>query len=461
MALSVKFNIIFSIIPIGIWLIYYLYKNKLKSNFIKKIIFALLLSPFIVLVILFISYPTIWKNPVYELTELARFYLGAGYSQSQPLNYYLFGFINFFPSLWIAVTTPPIMLLLFILSFFFIKKLFQKDSFVLLLLLWFFTALLRISLFKALSYNGVRLIMEYIPPMAMLAGISAGYVYKKINNKLRAVVILIIFASFIPTIYKLVKIHPNENVYFNELAGGLAGAKNKQINSWGNSNGNAYYPALLWLNENAELNARLTLPIGTSSNIPRFKLRKDIALSWNYWSGPDHKGEYVLELTYDYQPMQWFSLNYLNSAMKPVYEVQVDGVAIAKVWKNSPEFVKNEFKKEKVISAAVTHRDENYLGISLFRQEKIMQLELIQPTKNCRAISTGYLETSIDRKVWLREAEDLARDQLKHAKLKDLEPKFIFYFVAREAKYLRIRPENADACLLRATSAKVTVLESN
>ena len=462
MALSVKFNIIFSIIPIGIWFIYYLHKNKLKSNFIKKITFALLLSPFIVLVILFISYPTIWKNPGYELTELARFYLGAGYSQSQPLNYYLFGFINFFPSLWIAVTTPPVTLLLFILSFFFIKKLFQKDSFAVLLLLWFLVALLRISLFKALSYNGVRLIMEYIPPMAMLAGISAGYIYKKINKNLKVLAIIIIFASFVPTIYKLIKIHPNENVYFNFLVGGLPGAKKINLNSWGNGYGNAYYQAVLWINKNAEENARLTLPIGLIGNIPRYKLRKDISLSNNYLSGLNHNGEYLLELTYDYPQMEWFALKYLDSAVRPVYEVKVEGIAIAKVWKNDSSYVLPEYKIQKIIPAKINYYDKSdYIELIISRPEKIMQVSLTLPTQGCEPASTGYVTTSSDGKAWAREVEDVARDQLSHSKLNGLESSFHFYFFAREAKFIRFHTEDLDSCLLDAYYPKITILDAN
>jgi len=461
-ALSVKFNIVFSIIPMGIWLIYYLSKNKPKPGLSKKIIYTLLLSPAIVFLILITPYPTIWKEPLQQLSEIARFYLNAGYLQSQPSNYYLFGFINTFPSLWIAATTPPATLLLFVLFFFFIKKLFQKDSFVLLLLLWFFTALLRISLFKALSYNGVRLIMEYIPPMAMLAGISAGYVYKKINNKLRAVVILIIFASFIPTIYKLVKIHPNENVYFNFLIGGLSGAKKINLNSWGNSYGNAYYQAVVWINNNAEANARLTLPVGLIGNIPRYKLRKDISLSYNYWSGQDHDGEYLLELIYDYPQMEWFSLKYLNNAMKPVYEVKVDGVAIAKVWRNDPEFVLSEYKNQKMIPAEISYNKKSgYIELSLSKPEKIMRVDLKQPITGCTALMTGYADTSIDGKTWIREIEDIARDQLKHSRLNDLGPNFSFYFVAKEAKYIRFHTEYLDSCLLNANSPFVLILNSD
>lgn len=463
MALSVKFNVVFSIIPMAIWLIYYLSKNKLRTHFSRKIIYALLLSPVIILLILFFSYPTIWRAPIEQLSQLAKFYLGVGYSQSQPSNYYLFGFINFYPSLWITVTTPPITLLLFILSFFFIKKLLHKDSFFILLLSWFLVTLLRISLFKALSYNGVRLIMEYIPPMAMIAGISGGFIYKKIKSKkLKLIMILIVIAGFIPTICKLISIHPNENVYFNFLIGGLEGAKEKNLNSWGNSYGNAYFPAITWLNKNAMENAKLTLPVNLIGNIPRFKLRKDIALSNQYWSGPEHLGEYVVELTYDYPQMDWYSLSYLNTLMNPIYEVKVDGVTIAKVWKNDKEYVKNNYKKETETIIKVTKDlNKKILTINLPSVQKIMSVSISQPVSNCSAIKTGYVRTSVNNKTWTRELEDIATDQLKQAQLKGITPTFDFYFVAKETKTLIFEVDSSDTCLLQTDFAKVTTLKGN
>jgi hypothetical protein len=184
-------------------------------------------------------------------------------------------------------------------------------------------------------------------------GIGAGLLFEKIKTTSKPIFIILIIIAYIPITKRLVDMHPNENVYFNLLLGGLSGSKEVRLDSWGNSYGNAYFPAIEWLNNNAEKDARLTIPVGSISNIPRFKLTPDSSLSADYWSGPENKGEYVLELTYDYEPMKWYSLNYLNTAVKPVYEVTVDGVAIAKLWKNSPEYVSTEFKKEKSITADI------------------------------------------------------------------------------------------------------------
>lgn len=462
LGLSTKFNIVFISIPIFVWLVLYFYRNLNFSKFIKKFWPLIIVLPLLVFAVFIGSFPTLWKNPLWGIKRVVDYYLVSGYSSlSQPSNYYLFNFLNTYPSIWIFYTTPVVTLCLFFSSIFFIKKLFKNKTFSLLLSLSLFTIIGRISLFGALSYGGVRLVMEYIPILAMLCGITAGLIYKKLKGLKIYIFLFVITLLFIPTIFKLISIHPNENVFFNWFAGGLKGAKEKQINSWGNSNGNAYFPALLWLNKNAEENARLTLPVGSISNIPRYKLRPDVSLSADYWSGPAHEGEYVLELTYDYPPMQWYSLKYLNTVMKPIYEVKVDGVAIAKLWKNSPEFIIQEFKNEKEIIASVNPNEKDgILEITLPQSENIMRLDLKQPTGNCTVLYTGYLDTSIDGKVWTREVEDIARDQLKQARLKTLESDFTFYFVAREAKYIRLHTENLDSCILKASSPKISVLDN-
>jgi len=459
--LSTKFNIIFIVVPLFIWLFFYFYKNNNFPVFIKKFWPLLIISPIIILLVLVGSFPTLWKDPILGIKRIVDFYLEVGYSApSQPQNYYLFKIFNTYPITWIFYTTPIPTIIIFIFSLFFVKSLSKSKSFSLLLILSLITIVGRISFFGALSYGGVRLIMEFIPILAMLCGITAGLVYKKINKLNIYIFILIIIVIFIPVIIKLVNIHPNENVFFNKIVGGLAGAKEKNINSWGNSNGNAYYPAISWLNQHAEQNAFLTIPVGSISNIPRFKLRPDISLSPNYWSGPEHKGEYVLELTYDYSPMLWYNLNYLNTVMNPLFEVKVDGVAIAKVWKNDKKYVKEMFKNQKELIIPVnTQKDKKNITITLPKTEKIMKTSFIVPTKNCSSVQTGYVRTSTNNSDWIRENEDIAQNQLKHAELKTLTSNFDFYFVAREAKVIVFEVENDDTCLIKSKSAIVTILE--
>lgn len=464
LAISTKFNIVFSLVPLGTWFFYYLYQNMTKINkakLFKNIVLVMAIAPFIVLGILFASYPTLWRNPINNFGQIVKFYLEVGYPQSAITGYYLLGFFNTLPSLLIAYSTPPIVLLLFFISLIFIKKLTKNNSFTLLLLVWVLTTIGRNSFLGALNYGGVRLIMEYIPPIAMLAGISAGYIIKIMKNKtIKIAIVLIIVLGFIPTIIKLIQIHPNENVYFNLIVGGLSGAKEKNIPSWGNSNGNAYYQTVLWLNRNAEPNSKISIPVGNTSNIPRFKLRPDLAISPYYWSGLKHQGEYLIELTYDYPPKDWFALRFLNEAVIPVYEVRVDDVAIAKVWKNDRQHIKSEFKKTKDIKADLTSNPRTKsVRVDIPTPEKIMKVKIIQPIKDCEPLHTGYVLSSADQKSWTREAEDAAADQLNREEIKRLTPDYEFLFMAKKARTVIFNVDSENSCLLKAKQATVTILE--
>lgn len=462
-ALGTKFNIVFCIIPLVFWFLFYIYKNYSKVNknkLIRNIVIAYLITPIISLGILILSYPTLWKNPINGLLSIVKFYKEVGYPSSQPQNLYSIGFINTFPTLWIIYSTPPVLIGLFLFTLVYIKKLIDRNDFVLLLFLWFLIVVGRNSLFGALSYGGVRIIMEYVPALCMLAGVGADFIGKSFKNKKNKILILfMVISCFVPTILKLIKIHPNENVYFNFLIGGLAGAKAANLPYWGDSYGNAYYPGLLWINKNAEIGAKVSIPVGLTSNIPRFKLRPDIAVSLSYWSGLEHKGEYLIELTYDYLPMKWFALEYLNAAMVPAYEVKVDGVAIAKVWKNDLAHVKPEFEKQKDIPAKIISDAKNKtLKVTIPNNESVMEINISVPVKNCSVLKTGYVMSSSDGKNWNREEEDIAVDQLNREEIKPLSSVFDYYFFERYAKVFIFNTDSSNNCLLKATSAKVTTL---
>ena len=224
----------------------------------------------------------------------------------------------------------------------------EKNKTSIFVLLWFLVPILRVSMPNAGIYGGVRQIMEYIPAMAILSGIGAiaivkllnHYIVKQYNNTAikqitKPILMLILLLFFVPISLKLISIHPNENVYFNPLIGGLSGAKEKGIPDWGTTLGSVYKQGINWINYNAEKEANVALIKGLSSNIPRINIRKDINFFEKYYSGEEKKGEYVIEVV-DYRwsldiPKE--KRDYLETLI-PVYEVKVDDVAILKVWKN-------------------------------------------------------------------------------------------------------------------------------
>lgn len=347
-ALSTKFNVLFLPFIIFPWLILRYKKSLifplgLVKNWPKEFLVFLVISPLIITAIFFVTWPFLWQDPLQNTLSIFRYYeeIGTG-GRGQP-NFMLPGRFNIFPVVWIITTTPIQVLLLTLAGIISALLSFRKDKekTALLWLIWLIVPILRVSVPNSSIYGGVRQIMEFIPAMALLSGLGAltlslwlKKIFKPFAFSSKVWKIAIIFI-FIPHLYTLIKLHPNENVYFNSLIGGLKGAQEKNIPYLGNSFGNGYYQAVKWLNKNAEPNSKLALVQGTMVNVPSLYLRPDIQYSNGFWSGINQEGEYLLELTHEGNqvayPEAW---EYINNVLIPVYEVKADGVVIAKVWKN-------------------------------------------------------------------------------------------------------------------------------
>lgn len=374
-ALGTKFNILFAPLIVLPWMfIYYWGKIKLlRWSFSLKNSLALITYPFVAFSILYASWPFLWSDPVGQIIKVFTYYKDIGYGINyQPNDFVLLGSFNTFPVQWILFTTPVIILILSLFGIVYAVKngIHEKNKTALLILFWFLVPVLRVTIIpKAGIYLGVRQIMEFIPAMAILSGVGAKYinsllssfivsfsrrirkrtVSKQGQKALKTMIQLLIIASFVPIILKVVSIHPNENTYFNFLIGGVKGAKEKNIPYWGSSFGNAYKQGADWINANAEKNAKVTLAVGYEESMPSIWLRKDIQYSNKYRKNYLEKnGEYIIEMTSDMPTWPQFCYwVYAKNFLIPVHEVKVDNVAILTIWKNDKEHTKLEFLQNK------------------------------------------------------------------------------------------------------------------
>lgn len=351
LALGTKLNIAFAIFTIIPWIIYYKWKDI--SHFIwpfsKRITISILSVPIIAFAILFGTWPFLWIDPLNHFLSFISYYKALGTTSYQfGSDVILFG-INTYAIQWVAYTTPLIILFLSLLGilYVFTKGVKEKEKTSVLVLLWFLTPIIRVTLPNAGIYGGVRQIMEYIPAMAILSGIGAKYIvellngyivkrFKQFNNTtVQQLIYIGIILLFIPITLKLISIHPNENVYFNPLIGGLKGASEKNFPDWGTTIGSAYKGGIDWINQHVQKNGRVALVSGFVSNVPRISIRRDIYFSELHYSGEKKSGEYLMEVVgyqWDKNVLQE-KRDYLNTLV-PVYEEKVDGVAILKIWKN-------------------------------------------------------------------------------------------------------------------------------
>lgn len=469
LALGTKFNILFLPLIILPYLVIRYGKRILKvKDWFRKIPnsykICLLISPIIVVGIFVYLWPFLWTSPIKNFIGVLSYYKDIGTGLNYQALRFLFMKFNLYAIFWIIVTTPPIVLFFAAvgtISVFFRKGVKEKTSY--LWLLWFLLPIARVTVPDTSIYGGVRQIMEYIPGMALVSAFGADTLVRLLKTKFghyKLLSFIIIFPTFVLLILPIWKYHPNENVYFNSLIGGLEGAKSRDIPSWGNSFGNAYWQAIEWLNGHASENARLALVQGTGGNLSGLGLRKDIIFSNTFWTGIRRGGEYLLELTGEQTinpyPYPW---EYVNKMLKPVYEVKAGGVAIAKLWKNDLVNTVDEFQKPEVklfnYQIKVQGKEINVI----FGKEFLLTKFFLhyKPDRICKTIY-AKIRTSVNGSDWSEEKDALP--SYEQVSVPDLPPNSLsFFFAARSAKYIKIITLDENSCLLKNTYFDIWALE--
>jgi hypothetical protein len=86
-------------------------------------------------------------------------------------------------------------------------------------------------------YNSIRHFVFVVPPLAVLGGLAAGFVFEKLRTLARPLGVLaalaILAAAALPAI-EMARLHPYEYTFFNRLAGGVRGAEARfMLDYWG------------------------------------------------------------------------------------------------------------------------------------------------------------------------------------------------------------------------------------
>lgn len=462
LGLGTKFNILFLPAIIIPWAAYkILFLDNKKTKFSKSFIISVLIAPLIIAIIFFGTWPFLWSNPWNNLMEIFGYYkqIGSGFNHQTSAYYLPFG-INSYPLIWILYTTPPFILFLSAIgSIVALINFKKKDGAAILWLLWLAVPTLRVILPGTSVYGGVRQIMEFIPALALISGLGAlqikNLVIKKLPVLKPSLVIALILVGFFQIGLVLIKIHPNENVYFNSLIGGLSGAKKADIPSYGNSFGNAYYQAIKWFNNNAAPGASVGLIQGTGLNIPKIMLRGDLFFNNQSWSGMNRTGEYMLELTHQNPghayPYAW---DYIERVLEPVYEVKVDNVAIAKLWHNDLAHSKKQFQiPEKNLNFTVkTDVQAKSLILKLDRQSILTRITLSYQTENCTK-PKGSVALSTNGFDYKNEPDPYPYEFVTEPEKK---PNTIYqYFAVPQTQYIRFTDESTDSCLFKTPDIKI------
>lgn len=471
LAIGTKFNAVFLPFVVGSWLIYYVIRNKWYKKpveFIKKnklFLLSFILIPLMGITVFVFLWPYLWSDIPNKIKEVVKFYFEIGTTTSVdsrflgPIN------INTYPLIWITYTTYPYVLFL---SFFGLLKFiaeFKKDKtgFGLLVILWLFIPIIRAIMPGAHTYGGVRQIMEFIPPLAILTGVGSKFVADLVvRKKGQRIINFLIIILFLPLIIKLIVIHPFENAYFNSWIGGLKGAQQKDIPYWGNTFGGGYRSGVVWLNENAEENAPVAFAFEHLPNVPTLFFRKDLDVQNRFRSGFLKKGEYAITVSFDGTKERSYYDTYLEKIIKPVFVGEVDGVPVVQVWKNDIEHTKEQYLEEKEANIFKVEVVDSGVILDLGKSLPISRVEAQVPKYGCDPISYGWAQVSDDKASWVRLPNLLPTDWM--VAILGEQPangKFIHPFTGEIARYIAFNLAPKNSCLHKIYNVKVFYFKDN
>ena len=261
LALLTKLNAYFIYVPVVFfWLL--TFNRKIISLLLGKLKFSLreILPLFSKIVPMFIIpplvltvfWPYMWKNPLSRILEYPLFSL----KLTQVRYTYYFGEVFthapwHYPFVWSLITIPLIVLIMFFIGLFKIaqKPYTRTDIFIL------FNALLPliiVALPMVPKYDAERLFLPAFPFICIISGLGIKQIFD-FARKFKAEKLAFIFymVLFSLTLYNsIIRYHPYQSSYFNEIIGGIKGAERRgfEVEYWGN----AFIGSLPFLNKHSE-----------------------------------------------------------------------------------------------------------------------------------------------------------------------------------------------------------------
>jgi hypothetical protein len=150
-----------------------------------------------------------------------------------------------------------------------------EKSLFLLLSLWLIVPIARVSMPRALDFDGIRHWIEFVPALAVFAGLGVDQLVRGVRRWLArrasarvsralphsAVAAVLTTAFFLPVVAWNVRHHPFQIVFFNKLIGGLQGAQARHFPQATDYWGSSYRTGLHWLDAHAEPRAMLVVPV--------------------------------------------------------------------------------------------------------------------------------------------------------------------------------------------------------
>ncbi len=347
-AFSTKLHAVFLPFPFLTWIVIQIAFQRTvwreKGKIISRaVIWACILTPLIYIG----SQPWLWHDTFQRIGE--RFLDYASKVPERPIPLFYFGNIYdgntpwHYPLVMFGFTVPVVILLLWFVGSIvpLINQLTKKedslpaDSMVqeyglpLFLLFHFFTPLLLLLLPLAQGYDGCRLFLPAFPFAAAIVGIGYHVMIETLRSRFKPIFLHIVLYCMliIPSLYTYIQISPFYLAYYNELVGGIRGAKELGMEStyWCDA---LVYDFLVEMNDHIPEGAKLKPCSMSYPLIDYYKqrgwLRDDIdhvaEPPWDYYLLQCRQGMF--------RQLEW----YLFKQQKAISEIQVDGVPLFRLY---------------------------------------------------------------------------------------------------------------------------------
>ena len=244
---------ILGIIPVGLFVLLYVFFELDDYEKIKKEKNLLILFVFFIVLFSYLLWPYLWDNPLKNMKS-AFLNIIIVHENLNVINYYFGDYVSskliawHYRPVWLMITTPVIIILLFfigiILSCFKLFKhlnknlkidyLITKDNFldIFLFLVFFITFFITIK-FNQSKFGGWRHLYFLYVVIVYFAIIATKQIYIFFNkDEYKKIFSVLIFANLLYVLIWNLNNHPNQYVYFNFLFQNYA-VKNFDLDTWG------------------------------------------------------------------------------------------------------------------------------------------------------------------------------------------------------------------------------------